>query len=541
MPALELVLALLLAVALLALAARRLHVPYPIVLVVGGLAIGLVPGLPPVTLAPDAVFLVFLPPLVFAAGWFTSLRDFKANIRPIGLLSIGLVLFTTVGIAVVAHAVVPKLSWAAAFLLGAIVSPTDTVAPLAIFQRLGVPRRVQTVLEGESLVNDATGLIVYRYALAAVLTGAFSLWQAGAMFVYSAVAGLVIGIAAAWLFDQVQARMDDPPIGITFSFLLPYGVYIGAEAIHASGVLAVAAAGVLVSRRSAVTMSAEMRTQATAAWRVALFVLNGLVFILIGLQLPTIVSGLGAYTPQQLAGDAAKVCLAVIAIRFVWVFPATYLPRFLSRHLRARDPYPPWRDIVVVAWTGMRGVVSLAAALALQPFTGRDEIVFLTFCVILVTLVFQGLTLPALLRWLRIGDGKAEEAEEELEARSRAIESAIQRLEDLAAEDWTNETGLAYMRTYYGKRRHTLATRFGRVDHDHDGEGRVSHDHEEGRDHAEAHQERLNAFDRLKRETLDAERATVIALRNSGVIADSVMQRVERDLDLEELRLAAPS
>lgn len=543
MPAVEVVLGLLVAVAVLALVARRLHVPYPIVLVIGGLALGLVPGLPAVRLAPEVVFLVFLPPLVYAAGWFTSVRDFKANLRPVGLLSIGLVLATTVGIAVVAHTLVPSLPWAAAFALGAIVSPTDAVAASAIFGRLGAPRRTVAILEGESLVNDATGLIAYRYAVAAVVAGGFSLWAAGMQFLVSGVGGVAIGLALAWLVGQLQRRLEDPVIEITLSFLVPYGVYLAAEQARVSGVLAVAVAGIYAGWRSPETLSATTRVQALAVWGTMLFVLNGLVFVLIGLQLPGILSGLTGSSPAQLVAYAAVVSLAVIVIRFLWVFPATYLPRLVSRRLRRRDPYPGWRNVVVVAWTGMRGVVSLAAALSLPltvaggaPFPGRDLILFLTFSVILATLVVQGLSLPPLMRRLGVGDDVEAARQEEAGARVQAIEAALGRLDQLALEEWTRDDGVDYMRNYYGKRRLVVDAQFGRVDHEHPEDG---HQHEPGRDHAEQHRERLDGMNRLKQEMLSAERAMVIRLRNQGTIGDEVMHRIERDLDLEEVRLAS--
>jgi monovalent cation/hydrogen antiporter len=541
MPDVAVVLGLLVAVALLALVARRLDVPYPIVLVLGGLAIALVPRLPRIALAPDIVFLVFLPPLIYAGGWFTSLRDLKANVRPIGLLAVGLVLFTVVCVAGVAHALVPSLPWAAAFALGAIVAPTDAIAATAIFRRLGAPRRIVVILEGESLLNDATGLTAYGFATAAVVTGTFSLWQAGVQFVLSGLGGVALGLALAWLLDQVQQRIEDPPIEITLSFLVPYAIYLAAQGLHVSGVLAVAVAGIHAGRRSAQTFSAVTRIQAFAVWEVLLFVLNGLVFILIGLQLPAVRDGLAGQPAGELVGIAAAISLAVIAIRFLWVFPATYLPRFLSRRVRAGDPYPGWRNVVVVAWTGMRGVVSLAAALAL-PFTirsgarfpGRDLALLVTFAVILVTLVLQGLSLPPLMRWLGLADdGSA--VEEELEARTRAIEAALARLDELAGEEWTREEGIAAMRMYYVRRRKNVDTRFGRLDHEH---GEDGHQHEPGRDHVEAHRAHLDSARRLRQELLDAERTALVWLRDSGAISDEVLHRVERDLDLEEVRLA---
>jgi monovalent cation/hydrogen antiporter len=541
-PEIAVVLGLLVAVALLALVARRLHVPYPIVMVLGGLAIALVPGLPRVALEPNVVFLVFLPPLIYSAGWFTSLRDIKANLRPIGLLAVGLVLFTIVGIAVLFHALVPDLPWPAAFALGAIVAPTDAVAATSIFQRLGAPRRVVAVLEGESLFNDAAGLIALRVAVVAA-SGAFSLWEAGMAFVVACVGGVVLGLVVAWLLFQVQRRIEDPAIEITLSFLVPYAIYLAAEGLTelthgrlpVSGVLAVAAAGIYTGRRSSEMLSATTRIQAFAVWEVMLFVLNGLVFILIGLQLPAIRGGLDGQSLGELVGIALLISLAVIALRFIWVFPATYLPRFLSTWVRTRDPYPGWRNVVVVAWTGMRGVVSLAAALSLvNDFPGRDLLLLVTFVVILVTLVVQGLTLPALMRWLGVSDDGAA-MEEELEARTRAIEAALTRLGELADEEWTREESIAWMTAYYGKRRKNVDTRFGRLDHEHTEDG---HQHDPDVDHVEEHRARLDGSNRLRRELLTAERTSLVAMRDAGLIGDGVLHRVERDLDLEEVRLA---
>jgi len=540
--ALQLVLGLLVVVSVLALVAHRLNVPYPIVLVLGGLGLALVPGLPRIELAPDVVFLVFLPPLIFAGGWSTSVRDFKANLRPIGLLSIGLVLFTTVGVAAVAHTVVPGLPWPVAFVIGAIVSPTDALAATAIFERLGVPRRVITVLEGESLVNDATGLIAYRFAVAAVVTGGFSLWQAGLQFLVAGVGGVAIGLAAAWAMSQAVRRLQDPVVEITLSFLLPYGVYLAAEQLHVSGVLAVVAAGLYTGWRNPLDFSATTRTQALAVWQTALFALNGLAFILLGLQLRTVLGSFQGRTAADLIAIAAAIALAVIVIRFVWVFPATYLPRLLSPRIRRRDPYPSWRAVAVVAWTGMRGVVSLAAALSVPfqtstgtPFPNRDLIIFLTFVVILVTLVGQGLSLPALIRALKLSGG-AEEQQEEADARFQAMDAAVQRLGELEAEGWTHDDALTYMRRYYAKRRTVTATRFDRLDDVH---GPAAHDHPDGSDHLAEHRERRDAFQRLQAELLSAERNALVRLRNRGTINDQTLRAIQRDLDVEELRMTA--
>ena len=546
MSSIELVLGLLVAVTALALLAGRLSVPYPILLVLGGLGLGFVPGLPPVSLAPDVVFLVFLPPLLQAAGWYTSVQDLKTNRRPIALLSVGLVLFSTFAVAAVAQAVIPGLGWGPALVLGAIVSPTDAVAATAIMQRLGAPHRLVAVLEGESLLNDATGLVAYRFAVAAVVAGTFSILEAGIQFALSVVAGVAIGLAVGWILIQVWRRIDDPLVGIMLSFLAPYAAYLAADRLHLSGVLAVAVCGIYASRRSSQVIPAAARVRAVGAWSLVIFVLNGLAFILVGLQMRQLLASVSQVPALDLILSAAAVSLAVVAARFIWVFPATYLPRFLSRRVREHDPYPGWRNVVVVAWSGMRGVVSLAAALAVPltvqgggSFPERDLIIFLTFCIILVTLVGQGLSLPPLLRLLGVtGDGA--DLHEEARARFRAIDAAMKRLEELAEQDWAGEAGVGYLRAYYEKRRQKLNTRFGKLDHEHSdaADGHRGHMHPDGADHLEDHRSRQDNLRRLRQELLDTERATVIQLRNVGAINDGVLRQVEWELDLEELQLA---
>ena len=538
----ELLLLLLLAVAALATLARRLQIPYPILLVLGGLALGFVPGLPRVELEPDLVFLLFLPPILYAAAWFTSWRDFRANLRAIGLLSFGLVFATTAVVAVVARAIVPGLPWAAAFVLGAIVSPPDAAAATAVVQRLGVPRRIVTVLEGESLINDAAALVALRFAVAATVTGAFSLGEAAIQLAFVSVGGVAVGLAFGLLVVWVERRLDDPPIEITLSFLAPVAAYLAAELARVSGVLAVVAAGLYVARRSARLFSADARLRANTVWDLAIFLINGLIFILIGLQLPRVLAALSERSFAALLWQGALVSLTVIVVRIAWVFTAAYLLRLLSRRIRERDPYYPWRNIAVVGYTGLRGVVSLAAALALpletadgSPFPERDLILFLTFCVILVTLVGQGLTLAPLIRRLGVeADGGAEE--EEAEARARGIAAALARLDELAREGWTHDGAVDYLRGYYAKRAHLLGARFGRLDHAHGPNGGDGHAHADGRDQREEHRRMLADFQRLQREVLRAEREVVIRLRDEGVIGDEALRRIERDLDIEELR-----
>jgi monovalent cation/hydrogen antiporter len=520
---------LLVAVAGLVLLADIARVPYPIFLVIGGLLLGFVPGVPEVVLAPDLVLLIFLPPLLYSAAFFSSLRDLRANIRPIGLLSVGLVLLTTVVVAGVAHWVV-GLPWAAAFVLGAIVSPTDPVAATAIAERLGVPRRIVTVLEGESLINDGTALVLYRVAVGAVVYGAFSLAETGLRFVLGVLVGVAIGLAVGWVVAAVRRRLENPLVEITISMFTGYAAYIPAEEVGASGVLAAVAAGLYLNHHAPEMVSPRTRLQALAVWDVIIFMLNSILFVLIGLQLPRILEGLSEESPWILLLYAAVVCLAVVGTRTLWVFPATYIPRRLSRRLRERDPSPPPQEVTIVAYAGMRGAVSLAAALALPLtvqggalFPGRDLIIFLTFCVILVTLVLQGLSLPFLIRWLGLEDDHTEDREE-IMARLQAAEAALQRIEELSNEEWVREDTAERMRGLYDYRRRRFAALAADGGFDEDG------DHED-------YEERSAAFQHLRRELLEAERSALLRLRSEGKISEGAMRRVERDLDLEDQRL----
>src|SRR5437868_11266634 len=396
-------------IAALVLVARKIAVPYPVLLVLGGLALSVIPGLPQMRLQPDVVFYFFLPALIYPAALFTSWRDFRRNLRPILLLAIGLVLFTIVAIACVAHWLIPALPWAAAFALGAIVSPPDAVAAASVIQRLGVPHRIEVILEGESLVNDATALVALQFAIAALTTGSLSIAGATARFLWVSIGGVAFGLLVGVVIRWVQRRLDDPPVQITISLLTPFVAYLPAEYLHLSGILATVAAGIYLGWHSPLMVGARTRLQASAFWEMVSFLLNGFVFITIGLQLRGILHELESTSLTTVIVDALLISAAVVLVRIVWIFPAAYLPRFLFRSVRRRDPYPGWRNVVIVAWSGMRGVISLAAAFALpftlpdgSPFPGRSYILFFTFCVILTTLVFQGLTLPLIIRKLRV-------------------------------------------------------------------------------------------------------------------------------------------
>jgi monovalent cation/hydrogen antiporter len=512
------------AVAALGLLSRKVLIPYPILLVIGGLAVALVPGLPVIRLDPDLVFFFFLPPLLYPAAIFTPWRDFQFNLRPILLLAVGLVLFTTISVAYLSHYLLPDFPLAAGFVLGAIISPPDAIAATAVAARMRLPRRIITVIEGESLVNDATALVAFRFAIAALATGTFSLNSGAARFVIIAIGGIAVGLVIGWLSFNILKRIDDPPIEITISLLTPFASYLPAEQLHVSGILAVVTTGLYHGWRIPEFTSFRTRLQAGPVWEMIEFLLNGFIFLLIGLQLPEVLRHLSGHPQSQLLWYAAEISLAVIVVRILWVFPATYLPRLLFKSLRQRDPYPSWRNVAVVAWTGMRGVVSLAAALALpftldngRPFPGRELILFLTFVVILVTLVFQGLTLPLLIKWLKVKEDSSDE-QEEREARLKANQAALSRLNDLAMSEHVDEATLDRMRAEY-------EDRIAQLEQPGNGGGSP------GGGLFSSH------YERLAREALKQERRTIIELRNQRIINDEVLRRIQRDLDLAETRL----
>jgi Na+/H+ antiporter len=522
----EIILGLLLAVTLLVMLARRLAIPYPILLVLGGLALSFVPGLPRIEFEPGVIFLLFLPPIILSAAYVTPIRDFRANIRSITLLAVGLPIFTMCVVAVVAHGLIDGMTWPVAFVLGAIVSPPDAVATTSVAQNMRLPRQLLTVLEGESLVNDATALVAYKLAIAAVATGAFSVWEAGFGFLVTGagglLVGLVVGVAAVW----IMRRIEDPPVVIMLQILSSYASYLLADSLGVSGVLAAVATGFYFGRAGSTAMSSGTRLEATSVWQIMIFVLNGLVFILIGLMLPALEGSLSKYGFGTLLAYGGAISLAVVLARIVWVPLGAYLPRLIINSLagKIRDPYPSWQAAVVATWAGMRGIVSLAAALAIpvllangQPFPDRELIIFLTFVVILVTLVVQGLTLTPLIRLLKLeGDGKEEV--EENKARLVAAKAGASRLDELAGEEWVLQEMVDDMRAHYAERRRRYSSRYlGSTD-----------------DGVEA---QASSYLRMQRELLTAERQAVIKLRNSGVINDEVLRRVERDLDLEEQSL----
>ena len=530
MEGLELVLLLLAVVAAVTLLAQCMGVPYPILMVVAGLGLGLLPFLPRFELEPEVVLALFLPPILFSASFFLSPRELWRNVRPISLLAVGLVITTTLAVAAVAMTVAPQLGWAAAIALGAIVSPPDAIAATSIARRLNLPRRLVLIFEGESLVNDATALTIYRLAVAAAIgTGGLDFGNAAVSFVTVAVGGAIVGLVIGWVAAWLLSLLDDPPVEVLVSLLVPFAAYLPAEWLGVSGVLATVAAGLLVGLRASRVMSSDTRLLGTGTWKMVIFVVNGLAFLLIGFQLPALVGNLEGYAPAELIGMAAAVCLTVVAVRLLWIYPATYLPRWLIPSVARRDPAPPARVPLILGWGGMRGAVSLFAALALPtvpPFPERDLIIFLTFSVILVTLIGQGLTLGPLIRALNVVDDGATE-HEEIHARTVATEAALVRLEELRKEVPGHLPLVDQLRERYLHRGEHLV-------HDYSDEPAPA----DPEDLTPQEVEEME-HDEIRRSVIAAERLAVLALRDHGEISDEALRRVQRDLDFDELRREA--
>lgn len=496
---------------------RRLPVPTPILQVAAGLALGLIPGMQLPELEPDVVFFVFLPPILWAAAYFTPLREFKANLRPIGLLAVGLVLATTAAVAVTAHALLPGLPWAVAVAIGAIISPPDAVAATAIVSRLPVPRRVIVILEGESLVNDASALVLYRTAVSAAVTGVFSWGESIVRFFIDAGVGAVIGLLVGWLIIRAAKATRDPLAETLLTLAGPYVAWLAAETIHVSAVLACVAGGLYLGQNLSTAISPVSRVQTRAVWDLVVFLLNALIFVVLGLEFGSLLGTVPPGTLGRVAGVSLLVCLVAIVVRLVWVPLATYLPRAMSAEVRRRDPLPAWKPVFLVAWTSMRGIVSLASALALprllsdgRPLPYRSEILLITMGVIVVTLMLQGLTLGPIIRSFRFTPDDRHHEEERL-ARREALRRGAEALEDMSREPWADQRDVEWLRNELRDRLRL---------HEHHGGGTRSRR-------------------KLRIAVMNAERRMLIRLRNEGAISDEVLRELEQELDLDAMRAGA--
>ncbi len=521
-----LILALLFAVSMLSVLSVKLKISYPILLVIAGLIIGFIPGTPVVALDPDLVFLIFLPPLLYSAAWNSSWKNFWQNRGAISFLAIGLVIFTSTAIAFLSNAIIPGFPLAYGFLLGGIISPPDAVAATTVLQGLKVPKKVVTILEGESLINDASSLIVFRFAVVAIITGHFSIWQATGQFFMVAGVGILIGLAIGYIIYLVHRYLPtNPSIDTGITLLSPYIMYVAAEHFHYSGVMAVVTGGLFLSFRSNVIFSYDTRIQAYSFWSTFTFLLNGLVFILIGLQLPEIVQGLGDYSMGQAIFYGVVISLITIAIRIIWVYPGAYLPRILSKKIRKREPKPAHGSVFLIAWSGMRGVVSLAAALSvpltLSPgvaFPYRNLLLFITFIVILITLVLQGLSLNWIIKKLNIPDTDT--------ARDKEMELAIKL--QLA------EASLDYLLAYYATEIETIDV-YKRVKDRYQRMADISYKKiVEGENIDDSF---MPNYRKMLRELIDVKRTALERLGKEKLYSDEMIRSKEWELDLEEARL----
>ena len=501
------------AVALTALG-RRLPVPPPVLQTIVGLVVGLIPAVAVPELEPEIVFFVFLPPILWAAAFFTSLRDFKANIRPISLLAVGLVLATSAAVALVARELMPGIPWAAAVALGAIVSPPDAVAAAAIVSRLPVPHRVIVILEGESLVNDASALVLYRTAVAAAVTGAFSWGESIVRFFIDAGVGTMIGLLVGWVLVWTLRRTRDPMAEILLTLAGPYMAWTLAETLHVSAVLACVAGGLYLRQHLSTAVAPLSRIYNRAVWDLVVFALNAMIFLLLGLQFGELIKTTPASQLLPVATHGMIVGAVVIVIRLLWVPIATLLPRYVNRNVRGRDPMPGWKPVFLVSWTSMRGIVSLATALALPlalsngaPFPFRQEILVITMVVILMTLVVQGMTLAPIIRRFDFRPEGTHHHEARL-ARRESLRRGAEALEDMAREPWADARDVTWLRSELRER---LAAQ-------------------------EANGDGIEARRRLRRGMIDAERRMLVRLRNEGRISDEVLRELEQDLDLEAIR-----
>ena len=521
----ETLLLLLAVLVVVALAARRLRTAPSVLLVIAGVALAFVPGLPSLELAPELVLLGMLPPLIYSAGVAMSWREFRFNLRPISLLAVGCVVFSTCAVAMAAHWLL-GMPVAVAFMLGAIVAPPDVVAPLAIARPLGLPRRLLVVLEGEGLANDATALIIYRFAIAAISTGMFSFAKASGVFLLIVVGEIAWGIVAGWISLRLRRWAGDPRVEITLSLMTPYLAFLVPEQFGGSGVLATVCCGLFVSWNGPLLIRSATRLQGIFFWDLVIYLLEGFIFLLTGLQVRAVVERANSFPLGEIVLGVLIVMSVLIAARFIWVFPAIYMPRWLSPALARRDPSPPWQWTFLIAFVGVRGVVSLAAALAIPltiasgaPFPYRDQVLFITFGVILMTLVGQGLLLPIVVRWLGLARDRAtehvREHEAELTARWEALELARGRIEALGANANIPPEVITTLLSHQSYRA-----------------GRLPRSSSEGIEAAH-----LTAD--LRGELINAERELIYKMLQDGRITDESRRRIERELDLEEAIIAS--
>ncbi len=519
----ELFLALLIAVAALVTIARRLGIVYPVFLVIGGLVLGLVPGIPRIQIDPDLIFLIVLPPLLYIAAFFTPVRSLRANFGTISSLAVGLVIATTLTVAVVAHALIPGITWSVAIALGAIVAPPDAIAATAIVSRLAVSRQIVTILEGESLLNDATALTIYGIALAAARGGLFSPATAVATFAAALLGGCAIGVGVGWVIAHIRSRLEDTPVEITISLLTPFAAFLPADRLGASGVIATVAAGLYLGHRGSRIMGADARLTGRAVWDTITFLLNGFVFIVMGLEVPLLLRALTPSLAIRLVGIGIVVSIVLALVRALWIFGTVFVPQLV----RGRQDAPqPFACSLVLSWAGMRGVVSLAAALALPttlpaggPFPAREALVIVTLTVIVFTLLGQGLTLPWLIRARRLGTDVGLR-EEEARARQRLLEAATSRIDELYPV-WPGH------RPLLDQLRDTYRHRSEHVDRQRDTSAADGEDRE------------LIEHREIRRTVIDSEREALLRLRAEGEINDDVLRNLERELDLEERRMDA--
>jgi monovalent cation/hydrogen antiporter len=503
---------------------RKYHLPLELTLLVGSICVALIPGVPAVHIDSDIIFFVFLPPILFAAAYFTSWSEFKRNVRPISLLAIGLVLFTVCGMAVAIKWLIPTLTWPMAFLFGAIISPPDASAAATVTRKAGFPRRLQTILEGESLINDATALVCFRFALAALMSGEFHLLDSVGQFFLVGLGGVAVGLAISHVTLHLLPYIGDASAEALVTLLTAFICYFVAESLHLSGVIATVAGGLYAGRMLPRIASPETRVEAKSLWNVTLLALNALVFTLIGLQLPSIVKELGGLQKTQLWLWALALTIAVTAIRFIWVFPATWLPRLLVPGLAKRDPMPPVGAIVVIGWTGMRGIVSLATALAIpatfadgSAFVERPLLIFLVYVVILLTLIIPTLTLPALTKLLKLKDA-SEEQNDEAKARVAMTQAAINRISELRVKDKHNQSILNDLCRRYQRQLDRLTPNL-------ESNAYSTLDPAEQQTRA------------LALELFNLERSILHELRSRGDLYDEVYHQLGDELDLEALRV----